>query len=116
MQAKLFLFYILHKPHTFCLSQVLLFVPNLVGYCRLGFLGASLLTGTSRPALTASLFLVNFALDGVDGLLARALQQVCAPYMLNNRDQCMHAVNLPATFQFYMAPLMTCRPRRLVPS
>lgn len=60
---------------------MLLYVPNLVGYSRLGLLGASLYTGTARPALTLSLFLVNFALDGVDGMLARALQQACTTFL-----------------------------------
>ena len=75
--------------------QVLLFVPNLIGYCRLGLLGASLLAGTARPALTVSIFLVNFALDGVDGMLARALQQACTTSMCCKFNvlacvQCVH--------------------------
>ena len=58
--------------------QVVLFAPNLVGYGRLVLLGAAACTGaqTRHAALcTYWLFLSNFILDGVDGLLARRLCQ-----------------------------------------
>lgn len=103
--------------HVMSLRQVLLFVPNLVGYCRLGLLGASLLAGTARPALTVFLFLVNFALDGVDGMLARALQQACTTYKCCSYEilACLQCVRMRGTpLELLSCPL--CRPRRLVPS
>ena len=58
-----------------CQRQVALFAPNLIGYFRLGLLGAALRTGTTRPTTTFWLFAVNLLLDGVDGIAARRLNQ-----------------------------------------
>lgn len=57
--------------------QVALFVPNLIGYLRLVLLAAAVCTGVSAPQLTYCLFLVNLLLDGLDGIAARRLNQVC---------------------------------------
>lgn len=62
-------------PARFC--HVALFVPNLIGYLRLVLLAAAFCTGVSAPQLTYCLFLVNLLLDGLDGIVARRLNQVC---------------------------------------
>lgn len=51
-------------------------MPNLVDYARV-LLGAAAfaLVPPSRPAWFLGLYLLNFALDGVDGILARRLNQ-----------------------------------------
>ena len=61
---------------THCVPpQILLYVPNLVGYARVGLLAAALRVGTSDPVTCCYLCLANILLDGVDGALARALNQ-----------------------------------------
>ena len=55
---------------------VYLFAPNLVGYFRLCLLAGSLITGTGWPFVTLALFSFNLLLDGLDGFLARRLDQV----------------------------------------
>lgn len=63
--------------------QILLYVPNLVDYLRVAlFLAAFLLAGPSHPGVLAALYILCFALDGVDGYLARELHQVRAPSSL----------------------------------
>lgn len=52
--------------------DVLLLAPNLVGHLRLVLVVAAVITG---PALSIFLFLLNFLLDGIDGWLARLLNQ-----------------------------------------
>ncbi|KAK9834989.1 hypothetical protein WJX81_002501 [Elliptochloris bilobata] len=69
---------VVHNPSK---KQVLLFVPNLVGYARLALVGAAACIGaeTQSAALCSYwLFLGNFVLDGLDGVLARRLCQVSA--------------------------------------
>eukprot|EP00803_Ostreobium_quekettii_P008436 evm.model.scf_181EXC.6 EVM.evm.TU.scf_181EXC.6 scf_181EXC:25269-27852(-) len=58
-------------------SQVLLYAPNVVGYFRLGLLvaGVGVACVSSNFELCWWLFFVNFILDGVDGALARRLNQ-----------------------------------------
>lgn len=59
------------------LAQVLLFLPNIVGYLRISLLLAvCLVTGTTWPHGTLTLFLLNFSLDALDGYLARHFSQV----------------------------------------
>jgi len=55
--------------------EILLFVPNLVGYVRIGVVIAALTAGTSHAELVVWLFIICFVLDFVDGLLARRLNQ-----------------------------------------
>ena len=64
--------------HTDCnLQEVLLYVPNIVGYVRLALLALAIATGNQKHYYTAFyLVVLNFALDAVDGILARALHQV----------------------------------------
>jgi len=64
-------------PARFRTRHVALFVPNLSGYLRLVLLAAAVCTGVSAPQLTYCLFLVNLLLDGLDGIAARRLNQVC---------------------------------------
>ena len=101
-------------------AQVLLYAPNLVGYVRLGLLGAALLTGTARPGLTVWLFIINFALDGVDGYLARALNQVLALHhgKCHVAGKGMHAcfITYPFTANWHMRTVGLCRPLPLAPS
>ena len=68
-------------------GQVLLYAPQLVGYARIALLGTALLSGAARPHLTAGLFVVNFVLDGLDGYLARRLNQVRQHY---SARACLH--------------------------
>eukprot|EP00884_Botryococcus_braunii_P008852 jgi/Botrbrau1/17969/Bobra.50_1s0058.1 len=57
--------------------RVLCYLPNVVGYLRIGLLlAACVITGTHWPHVTLTLFLLNFALDALDGYLARRLSQV----------------------------------------
>jgi phosphatidylglycerophosphate synthase len=59
-------------------KQVLLYWPNVVDYVRL-LLAVGLFSWWDhrmRPLLFASLYIVGFVLDGVDGMLARRLNQV----------------------------------------
>ena len=73
--------------------QILLYVPNLVDYLRVAiFLAAFLLAGPAHPGVLAALYIFCFALDGVDGYLARELRQVSAPFRL-----------------FTLAPIPFCR-------
>lgn len=58
--------------------RILLYWPNIVDYMRL-LLALATFFGwdqRTRPLLFASLYTVGFALDGVDGMLARRLNQV----------------------------------------
>ena len=61
-----------------CLLQdILLYVPNIVGYVRLVLLTLAVAAGNQHLYHTAfHLLVVNFGLDAVDGILARALHQV----------------------------------------
>lgn len=63
-----------HTPH-----EVLLFVPNLVGYVRLALLAAAAClhhAAVANPHTVLVLLVISLVLDGVDGALARALGQV----------------------------------------
>ena len=56
---------------------VWLFAPNLIGYARVALLVAAVLVSTS-PARTDAffaLYFLSYALDAVDGPVARALGQ-----------------------------------------
>lgn len=64
------------------MPQVLLYVPNLIGYIRLLLLASAIWVGTSRAGVTYWLFAVNMLLDGIDGVLARRLQQARSKYYL----------------------------------
>lgn len=55
---------------------VALYPPNLVGYLRICLLGAAVHVRNESPQLCAYLFLFNFILDAVDGILARWLETV----------------------------------------
>jgi len=71
---------------------VLLFAPNLVGYARLALLGVAACVGaqTQRAALvTYWVLLLSFALDGLDGVLARRLCQVCPSRPCRGRLSCV---------------------------
>ncbi|KAK9816868.1 hypothetical protein WJX72_006323 [[Myrmecia] bisecta] len=63
------------KPPRPSAAQVLLYIPNIVGYVRLSLLLAACCT---KSTITLRLFLANFLLDGLDGYLARRLQQTSA--------------------------------------
>ena len=60
-------------------AQVLLYVPNLLGYARTGLLAAALRAGTSDPVTCFYFCLANILLDGIDGAVARALNQASCP-------------------------------------
>lgn len=55
--------------------QVLLYVPNLIGYARIVLLLASLRTMLHDPYVTASLYMLSALLDAFDGMAARRLNQ-----------------------------------------
>lgn len=54
----------------------MLYVPNIIGYARIVLLCVAASHSTTNPLLTYWLFLVNFISDGLDGILARRLNQV----------------------------------------
>eukprot|EP00873_Tetraselmis_striata_P024297 jgi/Tetstr1/444561/TSEL_000289.t2 len=55
--------------------RILLNGPNSVGAFRLSLLFAAAVLGTARAEIVLWLFIGNFALDFLDGLLARLLNQ-----------------------------------------
>lgn len=56
---------------------MLLYVPNLVGYIRIIlFCIAALHTTTANPLVAYFMYLFTFVCDGIDGVLARRLNQV----------------------------------------
>ncbi len=60
-------------------QEVLLFVPNLVGYVRLALLAAAAClhhAAAASPHTVLVLLVISLVLDAVDGALARALGQV----------------------------------------
>lgn len=59
------------------MQDVLLFIPNIVGYIRIALLLTTVALGEHQPLIGFWLFVANFALDAMDGILARALHQVC---------------------------------------
>ncbi|CAL5219819.1 g1730 [Coccomyxa viridis] len=57
-------------------KDVLLYIPNIVGYVRLALLVLAIGIGREQQYYIAFyLLVINFALDAVDGILARALHQ-----------------------------------------
>ena len=59
-----------------------------MGYARLALLALAVVTGKQQQYYTSLYLLVfNFALDAVDGILARALQQVRNPPLSNVSEQ-----------------------------
>ncbi|XP_052799889.1 uncharacterized protein LOC128231295 isoform X2 [Mya arenaria] len=57
--------------------EILLYIPNLIGYARLSLLVASLVY-FERPWIFLCLYAVSVSLDAVDGIAARALKQTSA--------------------------------------
>jgi CDP-diacylglycerol--inositol 3-phosphatidyltransferase len=57
-------------------ENVYLFAPNVIGYLRVLLLVASCFTMSTKPGLTALLYLVSCGLDAVDGYAARYFNQV----------------------------------------
>lgn len=55
--------------------QVLLYVPNVIGYCRLLMFLVGLWFEPVLPELFVALYISQILLDGVDGYLARKLNQ-----------------------------------------
>lgn len=55
--------------------QVLLYVPNVIGYCRLLMFLVGLWFEPVLPELFVALYVSQILLDGVDGYLARKLNQ-----------------------------------------
>ncbi|XP_045172543.1 uncharacterized protein LOC123534382 [Mercenaria mercenaria] len=58
-------------------NEVLLYIPNIIGYARLVLLVASLIV-YKTPLQFLVLYGVSVALDGLDGILARKLNQTSA--------------------------------------
>ena len=56
-------------------QQVLLYVPNLIGYARIVLLLLSLRTMLTDPYTTAALYMLSALLDAFDGMAARKLNQ-----------------------------------------
>ncbi|PNH11816.1 CDP-diacylglycerol--inositol 3-phosphatidyltransferase 1, partial [Tetrabaena socialis] len=59
----------MHKP------AVLWYIPNIIGYGRIALLVGSAGLASRYPQVALGAFLLNFALDGVDGAVARRLGQ-----------------------------------------
>ncbi len=58
-------------------KAVLLYVPNIIGYVRLGLLAAGcMMAHTQRLQAAVMFFITSIALDAVDGYAARRLKQV----------------------------------------
>lgn len=60
------------------LTQVLLLAPQLVGAIRIACVAAALAVGPQQATAFVTLLLVSFALDALDGWLARTLHQATA--------------------------------------
>jgi phosphatidylglycerophosphate synthase len=56
-------------------GQVLMFVPNLIGYTRIAFMIASFFVAFSDPVTFLALYWSSFLLDALDGYAARYLNQ-----------------------------------------
>eukprot|EP00735_Rhodelphis_limneticus_P007892 TRINITY_DN2058_c0_g1::TRINITY_DN2058_c0_g1_i1::g.21786::m.21786 TRINITY_DN2058_c0_g1::TRINITY_DN2058_c0_g1_i1::g.21786 ORF type:complete len:231 (+),score=24.11,sp/Q10153/PIS_SCHPO/37.79/5e-37,CDP-OH_P_transf/PF01066.16/8.8e-15 TRINITY_DN2058_c0_g1_i1:66-695(+) len=56
-------------------ENVYLYYPNLIGFVRVALSVAALLVSLDRPVLAIILYLSGFALDGVDGHVARMFDQ-----------------------------------------
>lgn len=56
-------------------SSPLLFIPNLIGYCRLILLMGVVAFALSHPAVTFFLYFISGNLDAIDGFCARKLKQ-----------------------------------------
>ena len=63
-----------HHPPTRA-EQVLLFVPNLIGYSRVAFTLASVYIALDDWKLSMACYLTSFILDFFDGFAARRLNQ-----------------------------------------
>jgi CDP-diacylglycerol--inositol 3-phosphatidyltransferase len=63
------------KKKIYSVLDVFLFVPNLIGFARVGFLIASLFYALHDPAIFLSLYTASFLLDAADGHAARLLGQ-----------------------------------------
>jgi len=55
--------------------HVLLYLPNILDYLRLGMLVLGLSLYEKEPVWFIGLYIGSAALDGVDGMAARALDQ-----------------------------------------
>jgi hypothetical protein len=69
-----------HAGHSRTPLQVVLLVPNIICYLRLGLLVVAwgLAASGRHPPAALGAYLACFALDSVDGMLARRLNQVGA--------------------------------------
>ncbi|KAG5476547.1 hypothetical protein LSCM1_04262 [Leishmania martiniquensis] len=56
-------------------SKIFFFVPNIIGYARMTASIVAYLVARDNPALCIALYAASFALDAVDGVAARALDQ-----------------------------------------
>lgn len=54
---------------------VYLYVPNLIGYARIGMAAAAYWYASTQPVLFLILYSLSFVLDAADGMAARALNQ-----------------------------------------
>lgn len=56
-------------------AQVLVYIPNLIGYARVALTIVALAVAHSTPNVTLALYLCSFVLDELDGRAARAFNQ-----------------------------------------
>ena len=68
--------YVKHTHYPAKPAGVLLLVPNVLGYIRLLLLFLGWAKASSQPWTALVLFSLNLVLDGADGAIARALNQV----------------------------------------
>ncbi|GFN95516.1 phosphatidylinositol synthase [Plakobranchus ocellatus] len=65
---------LIDKPAPPVRIEVLLFIPNIIGYIRI-FLACCAFASFQEPAWFMALYTSSIALDGVDGFVARKLNQ-----------------------------------------
>ncbi|XP_077996116.1 uncharacterized protein LOC144449458 [Glandiceps talaboti] len=59
-------------------QNVFLYIPNIIGYLRLLLLFTGYLFFDARPVLFVVIYSISVILDGIDGFVARKLNQVSA--------------------------------------
>lgn len=61
--------------NTLSVSNIAIFVPNLIGYARIALSITSFYVAQDYPLLFLFLYTTSFVLDAADGMAARALNQ-----------------------------------------
>lgn len=92
-------------------ARILMYAPNVTDFLRIAlFAAAVFLAGAKHPLAFCALYLLCFALDAVDGFLARQLDQVSAfgAFFDVLLDCCMRAVMWGAAVPGPLGVLLPC--------